>query len=74
VKAGVDVRKDPKPKGAHYVGASMPYFIRFNGAVGMHAGNVPDSPASHGCVRLPPRMARTFFKHVPIGSRVQVVP
>ena len=74
VKAGVDVRKDKKPKGAHYRGASMPYFIRFNGAVGMHAGNVPDSPASHGCVRLPPRMARTFFKHVPVGSQVRVVP
>ena len=74
VKANVDVRKDRKPKGAHYRGASMPYFMRFNGSIGMHAGNVPDSPASHGCVRLPPRMARTFYKHVSVGSPVRVVP
>ncbi len=74
VKANVDIRKDKKPPGAVYRGASMPYFMRFNGAVGMHAGNVPNSPASHGCVRLPPRMARTFFHHVAIGSQVRVVP
>lgn len=74
VMANVDSRKHQKPKGAYYQGASMPYFMRFNGSIGMHAGNVPNTPASHGCVRLPPHMARAFFKHVSVGSQVRVVP
>jgi lipoprotein-anchoring transpeptidase ErfK/SrfK len=72
VVAGVDVRKDPKPRNAIYRGASMPYFLRFNGAVGMHAGNVPWYPASHGCVRLPIGMARTFYRNVSVGTPVVV--
>ena len=72
VKANVDVRRHSRPPGSRYVGASMPYFMRFNGAIGMHAGNVPWHPASHGCVRLPPHMARAFFRHVKIGTPVRV--
>ncbi len=72
VNGDVDVRKEPKPEGASYVGASMPYFLRFNGAVGMHAGHVPASAASHGCVRLPRSMAPLFFEHAPVGTPVLV--
>jgi lipoprotein-anchoring transpeptidase ErfK/SrfK len=74
VKANVDVRKHSRPPGSRFLGAPMPYFMRFQGAVGMHAGNVPWYPASHGCVRLPPRMARAFFHHVSIGTPVRVQP
>jgi len=72
VKANVDVRRHSRPPGSKFLGAPMPYFMRFNGAVGMHAGNVPYYPASHGCVRLPPRMARAFFSHVSAGTPVRV--
>jgi lipoprotein-anchoring transpeptidase ErfK/SrfK len=72
VKANVDSRKGGRPPGSRFLGAPMPYFMRFNGSIGMHAGNVPDSPASHGCVRLPPHLARAFFRHVSIGTPVRV--
>jgi len=72
VKPNVDVRKDSRPRGSRFLGAPMPYFMRFNGAIGMHAGNVPWYPASHGCVRLPPRMARAFYSHVKTGTPVTV--
>jgi lipoprotein-anchoring transpeptidase ErfK/SrfK len=70
VKANVNVKKDPKPAGTKFVGAPMPYFLRVNGAVGLHAGHVPGYPASHGCIRLPPRQARRFFYAVSVGAPV----
>jgi lipoprotein-anchoring transpeptidase ErfK/SrfK len=61
VKSNIDVRNDPKPLATHFDGARMPYFMRFNGGYGMHAGYVPRYRASHGCIRLPAEMARRFF-------------
>jgi len=72
VVAGADVRKDPKPPGAVFVGAPMPYFIRFHGAYGLHEGFLPGYPASSGCVRMPMRQARRFFHAVEIGTPVIV--
>lgn len=72
VKANVNVKKDRKPAGAIFVGAPMPYFLRINGAVGLHAGHVPGYPASHGCIRLPPRQARRFYYAVEVGTPVFV--
>src|SRR4051812_12712726 len=43
----------PVPRGGRFVPAPMSYFMRFNGAEGMHAGYLPGYAASHGCVRLP---------------------
>ena len=60
------------PRGARFVAAPMPYFIRFNGAEGMHAGYLPGYPASHGCVRLPERNAIAFFNAVEAGTPVTV--
>ena len=60
------------PRGAKFVPAPMPYFIRFNGAEGMHAGHLPGYPASHGCVRLPERNAVAFFNALEVGSPVTV--
>lgn len=39
-------------KGETYKGAPMPFFQRFNGAVGLHQSKLPGHPDSHGCVRL----------------------
>ena len=62
----------PVPRGAKFVAAPMPYFIRFNGAEGLHAGHLPGYPASHGCVRLPERNAIAFFNAVQVGTPVTV--
>ena len=72
VKSNIDVRKDPQPAGTHFDGARMPYFMRFNGGYGMHAGYVPRFRASHGCIRLPTRMARHFFENAPDDTPVIV--
>jgi hypothetical protein len=50
----------------------MPFFIRFNGGIGMHAGRLPGYPASHGCVRMPRAMAAHFFANAPLGTPVTV--
>ncbi|CAN5163106.1 hypothetical protein BH20VER2_BH20VER2_13910 [soil metagenome] len=62
----------PVPRGGRYVPASMPYFLRYNGSEGMHAGILRGSPASHGCVRLPEENAIAFFHAVEIGTPVNV--
>lgn len=73
VRSDVDTRKDRRPPGTYYRGADMDYFIRFNGAVGFHAsGDVPNYPASHGCVRMPRHMAQKFFQYAPVGTPVIV--
>jgi hypothetical protein len=63
---------DKRPPGTTFKGASMPYFMRFNGAVGMHAGYLPGYAASHGCVRLPEELAAHFFNNVSNGTPVIV--
>jgi lipoprotein-anchoring transpeptidase ErfK/SrfK len=72
VKRDVDVRKDPRPPGAQFVGAPMPYFLRIYGGVGMHAGYLPGYPASHGCIRMPAGAARRFYDAARVGTPVTV--
>jgi ankyrin repeat protein len=51
----------------------MPYFMRLSCLdFGMHAGYVPNHPASHGCIRLPEDTARKFFSEIPVGTVVTV--
>jgi ankyrin repeat protein len=51
----------------------MPYFMRLSCLdFGMHAGYVPNRPASHGCIRLPSEAARKFFSEIPVGTLVTV--
>jgi ankyrin repeat protein len=51
----------------------MPYFMRLSCLdFGMHAGYVPNRPASHGCIRLPEEAARKFFSEIPVGTVVTV--
>lgn len=72
VKANVDARKDSRPPGSHFSGAKMPYFMRFRGGYGMHAGYVPKFRASHGCIRMPIGMVQHFFDAAEEGTPVIV--
>ncbi len=67
-----DSRKHKPGPGEVYEGAPMDHFMRFNGGIGMHKGHLPGYAASHGCVRMPGDMARTFFENVSIGTPVTV--
>ena len=60
------------PAGARFVQAPMKYFLRFDGATGMHAGHLPGYPASHGCVRLPAARAELFYNVAEVGTPVRV--
>ena len=73
VQKDVEVGKDPKPQGAVFKGAPMPFFMRITGGVGMHKGYLPGYPASHGCIRMPGKMAESFFNNVEVGTPVQIV-
>jgi len=39
----------------------------------MHAGFVPNYRASHGCIRMPEKMAKHFFDAAKIGTPVEVI-
>lgn len=72
VKENVDIRKGGRPSGSRFEGVPMPYFLRFSGACGLHAGKVPGYPASSGCIRLPKRQAKRFYDAVRVGTPVIV--
>ncbi len=51
----------------------MPFFMRLNCRdFGMHAGAVPNYPASHGCIRLPSDAAQMLFSEIPVGTVVMI--
>lgn len=62
----------PVPKGGKFVAAPMQYFLRFDGANGLHAGILPGYAASHGCVRLPKGKAILFFNTATVGTPVRI--
>jgi hypothetical protein len=72
VMEDVSTRTDIALPGIRFVGADMRYFMRFNGAIGMHQGYLPGYPASHGCIRLLGKMAPLFFEATPHGTPVEV--
>ena len=52
---------------------AMPYFMRLScREIGMHAGNCPGYPASHGCIRMPSGEVRAFFAVLKIGDPVTI--
>jgi len=54
-----------------YSAAPMPYMQRITwSGVAMHQGVVPNHPASHGCIRLPPDFARRLWGITKVGARV----
>jgi lipoprotein-anchoring transpeptidase ErfK/SrfK len=51
----------------------MPNFLRLNcSPIGLHAGYVTGSPASHGCIRLPQEISAKFYKLARVGDEVIV--
>lgn len=74
VVKNVDAIKDKPPAGTHFQGSSMPWFMEFAPGVGMHTGFLPGVPDSHGCIRLPDRMAKIFYEVTPMGTPVTVQP
>lgn len=55
--------------------ARMPYFQRLSCSdFGLHQGNVPGYPASHGCIRVPPGNAAKLFAMTEAGDRVRIIP
>jgi lipoprotein-anchoring transpeptidase ErfK/SrfK len=75
VKSNATAGVHSVPAGGRFVGAPMPYWMRLTSyGVGMHAGPIPNpgSPASHGCIRLPPEMAETLFSVVEVGTPVTI--
>jgi len=59
----------PKPNG----GAKMPYMMRLtNSGIAIHLGNVPNRPASHGCIRLKNGFAQKMFRWAKVGTKVVV--
>ncbi|MES2924471.1 MAG: ankyrin repeat domain-containing protein [Verrucomicrobiota bacterium] len=58
-----------------YNDASMPYFQRLScGDFGLHQGNVPGYPASHGCIRVPAGNAAKLYTMTQAGDRVKIMP
>ena len=74
VMPNIDKQVDPKPPGAHYKGAPMPYYMQIAPGFGLHAGYLPGYPASHGCIRMPEFMAENFYNAVSPGTPVEISP
>lgn len=77
VKSGADSRKDKDliPEGGKFQGALMAHWMRITwDGVGMHKGNVPRYPASHGCIRSPGSVVPIVFRKVRIGTSVTIRP
>ena len=57
-----------------YDGAPMPFMQRLTmGGIALHAGQIPNYPASHGCVRLPYAMAQNLFGVTQVRTVVHIV-
>lgn len=74
VKGGVSTKIDSAPAGTRFLGAPMKYWMRLTDyGIGMHVGNLPGYPASHGCVRLPEELAERIYAKTKVGTPVKVV-
>lgn len=61
----------PMPAGGIYKGAAMNFGMKLtNTGIWMHEGIVTSAPESHGCIRLPRKMAEIFFENTPVGTPV----
>ncbi len=74
VKGDAD-SKDPIPAGGKFLGASMPYWMRFTWTgIGHHVGRVPRYPASHGCIRGKRGTMPEIYSRVKVGTPVSIIP
>ncbi|NSZ01484.1 L,D-transpeptidase family protein [Agrobacterium tumefaciens] len=54
-----------------YSAAPMPFMQRLTwSGIALHEGKVPNYPASHGCVRLPSKFAKSLFRDTKTGVHV----
>ncbi|MHA1517389.1 MAG: L,D-transpeptidase family protein [Alphaproteobacteria bacterium] len=57
-----------------YDNAPMPYMQRLTrSGTALHAGQVPNYPASHGCVRMPKDFAPKLFRITDVGGKVAMM-
>ena len=69
------IQKDRFHESNIYSGAPMPWMHRITwSGIALHAGVVPNYPASHGCIRLPYEVAPKLWSMSRIGMRVVVAP
>lgn len=55
-------------------GCLLPYWMRLtNGGIGLHVGEIRDTPSSAGCIRLPADIAEVLFDHLPRKTEVTVM-
>jgi len=53
--------------------AEMPYMLRLSwDGVAIHASDVQNGQATHGCIGVPPAFARLIFDHIRVGDLVSV--
>nr|WP_114951650.1 L,D-transpeptidase family protein [Sphingosinicella terrae] len=57
-----------------YNNAPMPFMQRLTwDGIALHAGHIPGTPASHGCVRLPLAFSRHLFGATRVGATVHII-
>lgn len=67
------LQKEREHYSNRYDNAPMPFMQRLTwDGVALHSGEVPDHPASHGCIRLPPAFAQRLFAATRAGDVVVV--
>lgn len=67
------LQKELYHKSNRYDDAPMPYMQRLTWqGIALHGGHLPGFPASHGCIRLPPKFARLLFGVTRLGLTVVI--
>lgn len=75
VRSGISTRIDSAPSGTRFLGSPMRHFMRLTWTgIGLHEGELPGYPASHGCVRLPGHIAEMIYSKVVVGTPVSIIP
>lgn len=73
IQLNFTVGQDQPIPGGEYLGAPMFNGLQLNTTgIWMHEGIVTSAPESHGCIRLPAKMAKIFYDNIPLGSQVIV--
>lgn len=74
VNSDADSRTAKIPSGGKFLGASMPYWMRFTwSGIGHHVGHVPRYPASHACIRGQADVLPIVFSKVKVGTKATIV-
>lgn len=55
--------------------AEMPFMLRLTGdGVAIHASDVRQGAATHGCIGVPPAFAQRLFGQIRVGDKVAIIP